>query len=544
MEKIKRGIKFRILASSLCGTILFGGIGYTLKSLLEEKFNPTSYASTFSIEEEKTVKTTESKPVVEEKLETKEDENVLVAVPSSVRNYLGTYYSIYKNLTYINGNYINPIDKYITSDRLGELKSLTINGLEDSNLDYLKYFTGLETLTIENAHMLTDDNIDFINSLNLHEVRISLDYSTVDYLVNSDINLNRINNCKFSLLLVREEELLLFDKYDNMLKEYLTTERYEELKELNEYANDIVKSLNILPTDDEVDKLIKVYHYVTENIDYDQYVKSHDDDDKKGKELTADYNIRSLSSFKEQKDLNGDSYVVSGVCHNYAFLFDLLCHKCGVKTMFLSGHITYDLTSVDNRHAWNSVTFTEDITIPHNAGDTIIKKGDTRYFELTWNDNDEIFYELYEGYMSSKDEKEKNAYKSICLSRIEEFPLNAVFTDKHIIDSSYKGKDKRYEPYMFNQSVDGKSVSYYEDYLFEEELKREKEEAEKKKMRNMVLQNAMHPKTTHVKSPDFMEEVGPSGTFGIFSACGAVMGCEFAYYQLQKKNKKKKVLKR
>lgn len=429
-----------------------------------------------------------------------DEEFEYVSVSPSIRNWLVDNNILNEELSSTEEN----IEKGINTRTLSKLTEIQFSAVDTNDYSFLNYCTDLRTLKISEPFLLSDKEIDLLNSFD-YDIEIVLDSKSVDYLSFSDVDLNKLNNWKFVLDSTKEEEVVLLDKYESKLIESLGEEEVNSLKELNSWLDEIISKLEISSTDDEYDKVLKISYYLCSHLTYDVDVASTDDFDIKHVKLSNKYNRNPLLSLKEQTDENGIDSNMIGICINYATLFNTLCRKCDVKSIRVTG----DRDDYGIGHAWNKVIYSNNIFYK----DCYVIYSDNHEYEyditsFDATNNEFLYKELYDSCYSDNYNIKNNSKLNIS-GTLE--PIFKLESDEEFID-----KDKRVELKMYNEKVENKKVEYTAEEL--------------ESIKNKI-------KMTYISKYLFSIV---SGSFGGVIA----LGCNNHFEEKRKKRKKEKKLTR
>lgn len=335
------------------------------------------------------------------------------------------------------------IDKYVTYDSLKKLKTVEIHMQNIEDLSFIDKCPNLKEIYINESEFLTDKDIKKINNSNIDKVVLSFNIDNIKKIRENKFDISRfnkevvINNSFYSY----KEDLdqLIFYNYlthynDNM---FVDGHNLLMIKNMDNYLNNVIEKYNIDEAENDKEKIIRIADYICRNLHYDEeisdsiksYEKILEEDNKtsyKYSEKSRNYNNHSISSVIYQNEEEK-----SGVCINYASLFDILCYKSGVKSRLVDGIDT----ELKIGHAWNVVY------LDHEKD----------YVDLTFYDND-YKTNLLSTYCETKDEF---CYDLINLALFKNPSIDHVnfnlFTDLDKLDMP---EEKKYI-YSFNENLDG-----------------------------------------------------------------------------------------
>ena len=339
------------------------------------------------------------------------NQETLAEVPSVLR------YELY-NRNIIDVDLLGPynpnsikVDKNITYEALENLLYTVIDLSLSKDINYIDKCPNLDTITVMNAERLTKEQILKINNHGCRKV----------VLYFNDIEIHKEDKLDLSLFNNKDQVLIHFYPIDEL--EGVTFYNYLENKEcknveidiidqfggleyirvLDNRLNEIISDIGIYSEDLDYDKVLKISKYIMDKIDYDEVVGAYLAGDKSKREeeskLASYYNDYDLTSVIFTPNNN-----VSGVCINYANLFDILCYKTGVKCRQICGYNR-------NGHAWNVLYLDDnayfvDLT---NADTDYLNKYITNYLETSNTTHQELINKLlfkpttsYEGYTLNK----------------------------------------------------------------------------------------------------------------------------------------------
>ena len=315
-------------------------------------------------------------------------------------------------------------DRNLTKENLSKLKELKIDLRCNENLEILKIIQNLEVLNIENAQLLSDNDIILINNLKVKNINLSFNLREVNKNRENSFDLKKFKDKNIK---VHIEEKNGYSEVDyvifiNYLKNYsidniIEVENYFKYKKIDDILNKIVESLKIKENISMDEKILIISNYIINKI---QYQKELTD------ELAEYYNEKTLSSIL----IDQDKEIVNGICINYASLFDILSYKTNIKSRMISGIEEKSQLG----HAWN-----------------VIYDGDEkRYLDLTFDDKDLVLRSWLFNYYVNSD-----------IVSIEEIINNIKEKMYEKIDDSHANFSLLTEIDELDKLNDKKIVSYY-----------------------------------------------------------------------------------
>lgn len=381
----------------------------------------------------------------------------IATIPWDIRNELyyddildDQEYLEYYGRTLSTGEYISKatntnklMDKFATYEALKKLEEADVHMDITRNLDFLKKCPNLKTLNIFSAELLTDEDIEYINNSNVEKVVLMFNSSNIRRIRDEKFDLSRIHkdviiNNSFYSFIDDLDQLLIYNYFENATEDmYVDKNNLESIKKMDNYLNRVIENNGIMYAKDDKEKIFLISNYICNTIEYDEdvsdsidkYTKKLEEDEKAYYEpnsKTEDYNFHSISTIINQTTENK-----SGVCVNYASLFDILCYKTGIKSRIVDG--------MDNNlrlgHAWNIVYL----------GD------DKEYVDLTFYDKSFNEYILNE----YKETKSKEDYEILNESLFHN--IDESYTDFHLFKpiEELDQEIKKENVYEVNMTLDG-----------------------------------------------------------------------------------------
>lgn len=246
-------------------------------------------------------------------------------------------------------------DLNITEDQLSKVNTLSIDMTKNNDLSFLKYCDNLEWIIIKNSELLTENDLEVLNSMN--NLTVSLDMKMKEVVFNKDlIDFSKLNNCKVNLelsvfdLSFRGEigEYILWD-FSKYLPSNVTccAQRFPDIdnkkyEEINEKIEDFIDTIDFSDAVTEEDKFLRIVEAVVSHIKFDEMILQQAEG---ASDRTTYYNENLLSSV-----LN-DSLETEGVCANYVALLSAVCYKLGIESYYISA----SHKDTNTGHAWNLV---------------------------------------------------------------------------------------------------------------------------------------------------------------------------------------------
>ena len=287
------------------------------------------------------------------------------------------------------------LDKYVTYEKLKKLESAEIHMSSTDDIKFLNKCPKVKTLYINDAEMLSDEDISFINNSKVEHIYLTFNYDNVAKIKENKFDISRLKkdvkiNNSFYEFYNDLEQVTIYNYIINYDKDMFVDEKsYEHVKEIDDYLNNIIDEYKIDEGKDDLEKAILISNYICNSIDYDQDISKkinkymEDFENKKtffytGDSKTKEYNYHSITSI-----INQDQKIKEGVCINYASLFDILCYKVGIKSRMVSGIDKTDHLG----HAWNLV----------------YTNNDQDFFDLTYYDSSEYGDDFLEEYFNTRD---------------------------------------------------------------------------------------------------------------------------------------------
>lgn len=246
-------------------------------------------------------------------------------------------------------------DLNITEDQLSKVNTLSIDMAKNNDLSFLKHCDNLEWIIISNGELLTENDLEILNSMD--NLIVNLDVQMKEIIFNKElIDFSKLNNCKVNLqLLVSDSsfrgeigEYMLWD-FSNSLPANVScssrsfpkidTEKYNVI---NQKLEDFIDTIDFSNTVTEEDKFLKIVEAIVSHIQYDSIV---DNQEEGAWDRTLYYNENLLSS------VFNDNLEAEGVCINYVALLSAVCYKLGIE----SYHVSAKEPEAKAGHAWNLV---------------------------------------------------------------------------------------------------------------------------------------------------------------------------------------------
>lgn len=339
------------------------------------------------------------------------------------------------------------------------LKNITSLRIDMSNSNYfnnLKYFNRLNKIEICNSQLLTDKDIELLNSLPLDEISLYFDRNYVLKNINNKFDLNRfrdkkiIKNITFNSSKASEEidGIILLQYLDNY--EYCNVE-FIKYELINNSLDKVINDLDLSDRPNDFNNLLKIVHYVSKHVHYDQEILEYTKEHSYNLPTTKlywkllDYNNKSISKVVS----NLEDYDKAGICTNYADFTLALCIKANICCNSVSGKYN------DAEHSWNVV----DITDYSNELNPIT---DTYYLDTTWFDTKDDLKHTTEEYLNNTSNEDlidlknsllisRDAY--LCSSYSINREYNSYFTDeldKNTIDNIYGTRVNQLRVFGFN----------------------------------------------------------------------------------------------
>lgn len=331
----------------------------------------------------------------------------------------------------------------INYDALKNIKSLRIDMTDSNYFDNLKYFTRLNRIEICNSQLLTDDDIELLNSLPLDEISLYFDRNYVLKNINNKFDLNRfrdkkiIKNITFNSTTANEEidSIILLEYLINYDYCNLDLIKYELI---NNSLDNVIKEIEITDKPNDFMNLLKIMRYISKHVHYDEdilkYTKEHSYTlpiSKKYWEI-LDYNKKSISKVVSNYE-NSDK---PAICINYADLTLALCIKANISCNSVSGKYNGE------EHSWNVVDITD-------YSNELSPKTESYYLDTTWFDTNLELKNFTEDYLNN-----------VSMTDLKELKSNILITRGGYIGSSYD-INRKYDSYLSGELTDGKIDNIY-----------------------------------------------------------------------------------
>jgi transglutaminase/protease-like cytokinesis protein 3 len=172
-------------------------------------------------------------------------------------------------------------------------------------------------------------------------------------------------------------------KIDSIINNYP-----KSFKNINEISNKLKSDFS-----DEIDYSYATYIWIVKNINYDINSQANSNP------VLFSYITEKERIAKEKKTINDlAEYSISknsGVCHNFASLFNEICTRNGIKSTLILGNLKSSPDQIgeelDINHAWNYLKINnKEIIVDCTLGATIKNKSITD--EFYFNPKPELFY--------------------------------------------------------------------------------------------------------------------------------------------------------
>ncbi len=283
-----------------------------------------------------------------------------------------------------NSKITHQIDHFLKSKHNYENdKSIEVDLFHYEIKDVLANCPNLEEITIKNAALLKDEDIELINSSNIKHVDLFFDYNEYSNEFDNHFDVSRIHKDYTIVNINFDDEssrILFFDylvNYDE--SKVLETEEIKQLREaVIKIHNDIPQRKNSLIDE----RMFNICSYLVNHLEYDpestEEIENHTDTQKNSR--VYDLNKHNLSL-----TLNDDKDVKDAICINYAKLFTILAKMEGLKVRTVSA---IDRVT-DSAHAFNIVYYSEQFFYMIDAQGFDSYKPMKDLFELYENAEDE-----------------------------------------------------------------------------------------------------------------------------------------------------------
>lgn len=335
-------------------------------------------------------------------------------------------------------------DPNITLESLKKSTTLNINMDENENLSFLKKFPNLNTIKINNAELLTDKDIEYINASSVNKVMLEFCELNVEKDRENKFDVSRIKNKKIEIytdsLSYYSDDLndLIFINYlqnydDSMIK----SDKIDEARKLDNKLNEIIGNLGIKKDSSDMEKIFIISNYICNKIKYDENIQNSSYEDDKSKNMVHYYNVNNISSIINK---NGEN--VNGICANYSSLFEILCYKLDIKSRKISAYNSNKLG-----HAWNIV---------------YLKNDQRFYVDLTAFDEYSSLKKFLNSYINDEFNEDYKDYVSEIIKNYLLLNLyDSDYADFHLEFSSIDDLDQKAEKLdikYYNEELDGEIV--------------------------------------------------------------------------------------
>lgn len=339
-------------------------------------------------------------------------------IGSSVESVL--YGNEEKVENYLNNSTHNFFDKMIT-----EREIVSIDRYNIFSLANIIDFKDVNSLEIKNAQLLTDEDINFLNQLDIKNLYLKFSFKDIIKSINNKFDFNKFENKRIIKSINIDDKMYEYQKIVlcNYFINYSDIQCID-LKDselVNSKLDSIINKLDIKPDDTDFEKIAKNYIFVSRHIEYDPLIRDilslEDNYDKLNEEdkIFFDTNIKTANELSEKYNLYSISSVTSsnniidnGVCINYSNLYSILCIKEGIPMYCISS----------NRHSWN--LYYSDVY------------EDPVYIDCTILDHDYILVEELEKYLYDPC---NSLYKNICSKMFIPSNSNCSYNDTFNIDN-------------------------------------------------------------------------------------------------------------
>lgn len=274
------------------------------------------------------------------------------------------------------------IDELITEESLQKVSFLEIDLKENKDISILTKMSNLETVSIENPNLLTDEDIIILNQISVD--KILLNYSIEDIL-KINVNNNNLKNLKTNTKILvtyadELEEQIVYTFLKNLPGNFSCDNLdYEKLDKLNDKLDLLIGEIDFTNAVSESDKAMKILEKVLSYIKYDEdiliYLENHDYVEEGS---FIDNKVTYYNDFFLSSVLDTEQEEAYGVCANYSALFTIMCYKQGIESHYIYGNVA----GSDLAHAWNLIKV----------------DGEYKYVDLTNLDPnyfDSVWYEMY-----------------------------------------------------------------------------------------------------------------------------------------------------
>lgn len=337
------------------------------------------------------------------------------------------------------------IDEFITEETLKEVKYLKIDLAENEDLTIIKNIPNLNVLLIENASLLTTEDIDVLNESSIGSIILSFSINDIAKININNTILKKLENNKIILDVLPTNELekqmvftLLNNLPDNFEGEFVD---YEKCKKYDERIDELISEIDFSEAKNESDKAMKVLEKVLTFIKYDEDIIAYFDEHiflEEGSDAynkISDYNDYLLSSV-----LESDKDETNGVCANYTALFTAMCYKLGIESYYISG----SLAESEVGHAWNLIKVDNEYKYIDITG------LDGSYFNSKW-------YEMY--LLGGNKSYPKEFYWELVKGNVYLELDNNAFIPTDDIDRIKKVLEKNPEIIYYNSDIAGTYVN-------------------------------------------------------------------------------------
>ena len=304
--------------------------------------------------------------IITSAIQYKLSEEKLVSISSDARD------SIY---TEIENDYFNElttnnssnIDYNITDKSMKNVKKLDIDMLKNDNLKFISEMVNLETIKINNAQMLSDNDLILINNSNLQNIELIFDMDDVIKNNKSIPNFKLLTNKQATIKPSRylENEIEEY-KFYHFIFDYLPNVKnydldYNKYFQIDNKLNDIISKININEYSSSEERVMKIVFSIINYLNYDQEIKEYEKIAKSNPNYNAsDYIKQKISSYNDNllsSSLIDDNLKGNGVCVNFSAIFVAICSKLGLEAYTLGGTTS---KTVSYGHEWNYVKIADE----------------------------------------------------------------------------------------------------------------------------------------------------------------------------------------
>lgn len=293
-------------------------------------------------------------------------EKTLIPVTEDIRASIYKENEYFKDLPYLDGDFLSHTDFNISDKTAGNITKLTVDMQRTDNLAPLCNLPSLQTIDIYNAELLSPSDIQWLDASSVETIKCWFNGFTFTDLHASfpDFSLLKHKKAKIMTTSQPKDELYLYHFFlmTDGFRQNINCPWFNEktFLAINKKIDEILDSpVRIDHYRSLEERVIKIALAVCQYLTYDPEVSA--EVEKERSERDADI-VRRIGDYEEKPltmSLTG-KYAGKGTCVSFSYIFAAACMKLGIDAYEVSGFGT----DKEDGHSWNHVRINgEDVPI-------------------------------------------------------------------------------------------------------------------------------------------------------------------------------------